>query len=251
MIKFFRKIRQNLLMENNTGKYFKYAVGEIVLVVIGILIALQINNWNENRKLKTEEIKTLKIIRDGIAKDTTNLNWHRDYLALAENGIRKVKMELAQEQPNDSIGLYLNLSLIQIEYKLNRAPYESLKSNGPNIITNDSLKNAIIDFYEFRSQFIETNSERNYLINEALLAHSIDLFENISRYGRITESSWYGRVLVPYDMQALKNDKKLLTLLNSKLANLQYEYNFSYTQGLKTLTKMLEVLDKEINILEQ
>jgi len=55
MIKFFRKIRQNLLMENKTGKYFKYAIGEIVLVVIGILIALQINNWNEQRKDRTKE----------------------------------------------------------------------------------------------------------------------------------------------------------------------------------------------------
>ena len=52
MIKFFRKIRQNLLLENKTGKYLKYAIGEIVLVVIGILIALQINNWNESRKLQ-------------------------------------------------------------------------------------------------------------------------------------------------------------------------------------------------------
>ena len=50
MIKFFRHIRQNLLMENKTGKYFKYAIGEIVLVVIGILIALSLNNWNEDRK---------------------------------------------------------------------------------------------------------------------------------------------------------------------------------------------------------
>jgi len=58
MIKFFRKIRQSLLMENKTGKYFKYAIGEIILVVIGILIALQINNWNENRK-KTKEIESL------------------------------------------------------------------------------------------------------------------------------------------------------------------------------------------------
>ncbi|PTM09471.1 MAG: hypothetical protein DA407_05810 [Bacteroidetes bacterium] len=49
MIKFFRKIRQNLLMENKTGKYLKYAFGEIVLVVIGILIALSINNWNQQR----------------------------------------------------------------------------------------------------------------------------------------------------------------------------------------------------------
>ncbi len=52
MIKFFRKIRQNLLMENKTGQYLKYALGEIILVVIGILIALSINNWNEHRKEK-------------------------------------------------------------------------------------------------------------------------------------------------------------------------------------------------------
>ena len=59
MLKFFRKIRQNLLMENKTGKYFKYAIGEIILVVIGILIALQINNWNEARKDTAEEQKIL------------------------------------------------------------------------------------------------------------------------------------------------------------------------------------------------
>lgn len=54
MIKFFRNIRQNLLSNGNTGKYLKYAIGEIVLVVIGILIALQINNWNEKRKIDNE-----------------------------------------------------------------------------------------------------------------------------------------------------------------------------------------------------
>ena len=51
MIKFFRKIRYDLMEKNKTGKYLKYAIGEIVLVVIGILIALSINNWNENQKL--------------------------------------------------------------------------------------------------------------------------------------------------------------------------------------------------------
>ncbi len=52
MIKFFRKIRYDLMDKNKTGKYLKYAIGEIILVVIGILIALSINNWNENRKSK-------------------------------------------------------------------------------------------------------------------------------------------------------------------------------------------------------
>ncbi len=74
MIKFFRKIRQNLLMENKTGKYFKYAIGEIVLVVIGILIALSINNWNENRKKETlkNEYKTALI--NDYTKDTIQIN---------------------------------------------------------------------------------------------------------------------------------------------------------------------------------
>ena len=56
MIKFFRKIRYNLMKHNKTGKYFKYAIGEIVLVVIGILIALSINNWNEQRKNNSYEL---------------------------------------------------------------------------------------------------------------------------------------------------------------------------------------------------
>ena len=60
MIKFFRKIRQNLLTEGKTGKYLKYAVGEVVLVVIGILIALQINNWNEAKKTLDKERVVLK-----------------------------------------------------------------------------------------------------------------------------------------------------------------------------------------------
>ena len=63
MIKFFRKIRYNLMSENKTGKYLKYAIGEIVLVVIGILITLQINNWNEiNKEIEHEKVylKNLK-----------------------------------------------------------------------------------------------------------------------------------------------------------------------------------------------
>ena len=60
MIKFFRKIRQNLLLENKTGKYFKYAIGEILLVVIGILIALSINNWN-TKKIQDANVLRLSI----------------------------------------------------------------------------------------------------------------------------------------------------------------------------------------------
>ena len=65
MIKFFRKIRQRLLTENKFSKYFLYAIGEISLVVIGILIALQVNDWNNNRKNLDLEDKILKEIKIG------------------------------------------------------------------------------------------------------------------------------------------------------------------------------------------
>ena len=73
MIKFFRHIRKNLLMENKTSKYFKYAIGEIVLVVIGILIALSINNWNENRKKEIKEIQYLVSFKNDLFANITEL----------------------------------------------------------------------------------------------------------------------------------------------------------------------------------
>ena len=73
MIKFFRSIRKSLVNEGKTTNYLKYAIGEIILVVIGILIALQINNWNENRKNNSEELLILKSLKSEFAENQTLL----------------------------------------------------------------------------------------------------------------------------------------------------------------------------------
>ena len=69
MIIFFNKIRKQLLIENNTGRYFKYAIGEIILVMIGILLALQVNTWNNNRELKKEEFKVMKSLHQEFSEN--------------------------------------------------------------------------------------------------------------------------------------------------------------------------------------
>lgn len=79
MIKLFRNIRQNLLAEGKTTKYFKYAIGEIFLVVIGILIALNINNWNEQKKNEAKIVNTLKEIQNDIQLDLIQANRMFDY----------------------------------------------------------------------------------------------------------------------------------------------------------------------------
>ncbi len=73
MIKFFRKIRQKLLSEGKTGKYLKYAIGEIFLVIIGILIALQINNWNSERIDKKTFNSNLQFAIEDLEQDKTDL----------------------------------------------------------------------------------------------------------------------------------------------------------------------------------
>lgn len=68
MIKFFRRIRQSLLAENKISKYLVYAIGEIVLVVIGILIALQINTWNENRRQQENLKEIYRVVAEDLEK---------------------------------------------------------------------------------------------------------------------------------------------------------------------------------------
>jgi len=73
MIKFFRNIRQRYITEGKTTKYFKYAIGEIFLVVIGILIALQINNWNNNNSNKKIINKNSRILIENLEKDSLHI----------------------------------------------------------------------------------------------------------------------------------------------------------------------------------
>ena len=74
MLKFFRKIRQNLIDQGDAKRYLLYAIGEILLVMIGILLALQVNNWNENRKAQIQEMETLRDIKKNLESDIVNLD---------------------------------------------------------------------------------------------------------------------------------------------------------------------------------
>ena len=90
MIKFFRKIRQDLLIENKFSKYILYALGEITLVVIGILNALQINNYNEKVKENRKEKFYLNALFEELKQDTTTYNKEIRNLQFMEDAARYV-----------------------------------------------------------------------------------------------------------------------------------------------------------------
>src|SRR5690606_32660686 len=100
MIKFFRKIRQSTLSEGKVGKYLRYAVGEIALVVIGILIALQINNWNENRKHNQSEKIAIQSLKNDLKKDTLQLNTDIQGIRYDLNNLTSFKIRLSSPKAN-------------------------------------------------------------------------------------------------------------------------------------------------------
>ena len=108
MIKFFRSIRKSLLNEGKTSKYFKYAIGEIILVVIGILIALQINNWNENRKSqeKIDNYFNKMLVEMNQKKDWLK-NYQKDNLKFNQH-IERIAQITADKNP-DSIPILKSL----------------------------------------------------------------------------------------------------------------------------------------------
>jgi len=147
MIKFFRKIRYDLMEKNKTGKYFKYAIGEIVLVVIGILIALQINNWNENQKLeKTTEDYYTQLLDDlnndiistqSIIKEFSNQQKeYNNYISSYDKkGLTPIK---AYEQVS-------KLALIYSPITFNTNTIESLQNSGDIGLIPSHIRNKLMN----------------------------------------------------------------------------------------------------------
>ena len=153
MLKFFKKIRQNLLLENKTGKYFKYAIGEIVLVVIGILIALQINNWNEERKIENMGKEYIREIYTDLTNDILNLNQILIALKAQYDGTENVLtiIESTEKKITDTIQFSDNhrapLQLLIVQRDLNT--FDKLRSSGQSgLLKNDSLTDLLDEFYK-------------------------------------------------------------------------------------------------------
>ncbi|WP_179007809.1 DUF6090 family protein [Winogradskyella forsetii] len=147
MIKFFRKIRQDLLSKGKTGKYLKYAVGEIVLVVLGILIALQINNWNEKRKENAIINTYLKGIMLDLNYDTKRFDVIiKNLNEQIENNSKVFENKNYQTLPIDSI--VLSITSYFNDYKISDQTYQKLKNSGlANQLGSKELNDAINNYY--------------------------------------------------------------------------------------------------------
>ena len=157
MIKFFRNIRKSFLMENNTSKYFKYALGEIILVMAGILLALQVNNWNEERKNRIKEEAILKELHKDFQKNL------EEFLPVKQNQFNTLKSgqivfrnlkKLHNPQSRDSVFKYAIGMFGGYPYHPSNGVVESLISTGDiNLIKNDSLRNYLVSWKDVLTDY--------------------------------------------------------------------------------------------------
>ena len=179
MIKFFRKIRQSVLSEGKTGKYFKYAIGEIILVVIGILIALQINNWNENRKNKIAEADYYCRILDDFELNEKLID---ETSALTTNRIKLCKDLIIDLNtfPNDRSKILNDFvaAVRQDVFVPSTITFDDLTSSGQlKLLTDIKLKNRLIEHSTFLNNTLNLLQEnRNELIKRMMDYESITEF---------------------------------------------------------------------------
>ena len=149
MIKFFRHIRKDLMETGKTAKYFKYAIGEIVLVVIGILIALQINNWNENRKQGLREASVLEELKQGLESNRNILEKRKLQFKEFQTKSKKLIDHLeAKRSYHDSLDQYFYVPTGNYSFGISYATFENLKSQGLDIISNKDLRLNLVKLYE-------------------------------------------------------------------------------------------------------
>jgi hypothetical protein len=178
MLRFFRTIRKKLIEEDNVRTYLLYAIGEILLVVIGILIALQVNNWNETRKNKQlEQTYYENLIRD--LKSQLNdiqiqVNSEDNVQAAVEEIIQSLNTDFAETVPSQ-LTKKLTLATITRTPNLFDASFEDLKSTGNlNLIGNEELKTSILDYYQFADRLIRVLTKNGEGFHHVSMAPLLD-----------------------------------------------------------------------------
>jgi len=167
MLKIFRKVRQNMIKNNKVTAYLLYALGEIILVMIGILLALQVNNWNENRRQKNELNNILRTVTYDLETDTLvagQVTRLYDTLQVKSNII--INKQLKKENYKDCLAC-ASLTTFYSPFNIQTKGFELLKNiSSERTNQKDSLVNSIIQIYSLYKPMIDKNNER--LENEVM-----------------------------------------------------------------------------------
>jgi hypothetical protein len=256
MIKFFRHIRQRLIKEHKVSKYLLYAIGEIILVVIGILIALQINNWNEENANNTKQIDYLKSIKNEMQSNLKSLNDEEqrilDVIKSKEVLIRIMSSNEAIDSITDKaiFDMYMaSFNLPVLTTIETGAINEIISSGGLQFIKNDSIRKLVASW--------DTKSSRIKLqeINLNVTTDKIDdlLFRQklintryfLSQRKNFTDRN-LGAPLKEHSLKPMLRSEEFENLSIMHYGQTNFMINSIYPAYKANLHGMIHIIDEEL-----
>ena len=252
MIKFFRKIRYNLMEQNKTGKYFKYAIGEIILVVIGILIALSINNWNQARLENLEEQIALINLKQDFDFNYRTL----DSLLTLTKKSKEIEFNILNYTGNkpkpkteDEFNDLLNRSLGLSEFFPRNGSLDELLSSGKlKVIKNQRLRKSLSSWYPVFEGIVarektvlrEINGITKFILNRAswLNADAVSNSETVV-------NNPFPKSGFDVDNRVLLNELEFENMIENIIFQNDLLIN-KQKKGLQVITEIIELIEKEI-----
>lgn len=261
MIKFFNRIRQNLLSEGRTTNYLKYAIGEIFLVVIGILIALQINNWNESRKLAIQKEEILHEFQESLQGDLEKIKTNMTINEKVKKSVKLILDYMNTDLPyQDSLKYHFGRSVAMWPISIKVGVYQNYRSSKLALISSNDLKKSISNVYETRySNLIRSQNQYNNMLEKASEDFLITRFESYldSNYetwkidNNFSSNDSYEtdsiiNPMVPINYEKLKNDTEYRYFLRTLINKYNWYVEIQATSMEKAINDLLIVIDREL-----
>lgn len=238
MIKLFRKTRQAMIKEKKTRNYLLYAVGEVLLVVVGILIAVQLNNLNESRKERGVQIDILEGIKSDILKDTIDLNLNiQGYQDIIKSDSILIDHLVKKKAIDDDL-VYRIYSAANADFILilHNSYFQEAKLKGLSIISNKTLRESISRLYEFDYKVV-------------LEVEGLESFDHFKLLNSVL-----GEYLSFSDNKIILSETSYKKLLSNKniLYKIQYGQNMkrgilqTHLNASKAALKIVDSIEKEL-----
>lgn len=247
MIRFFQKLRRQLLTHNQVNRYLLYALGEVFLVVIGILIALQIDTWNEERKDRLAEKGIIENLRQEFEENRAEL----DSILTILNKTREANMRLMGffGKPREDLEM-VNLDSIvfySVEYRrfipTQNALTDLLQSGRLELITKETLKNALYDWTRVMGQIEESYSGVKQKTEEDIVPYLTSRYplKNIDYYGAI---GWQEPSRLPHNKLEVFSQLEYENLIDDHLYRLmRYENDLKKARIL--IGEILHIIEND------
>jgi len=245
MIKFFRKIRHRLLTENKFSKYLLYAIGEIILVVIGILIALSINNWNENRKTEHNRQALIASLVEDFEYTLDNINNDElPYLKSLQNDINRFQ-ELSKSKsqliPIDSLRILAGAFFRINHFNPNLTTYNEAVSSGKlGLLKNKELMNQFTRFMQYLKVFNKVEDQESDSYYNGAFWELRKTIEPELLYGKsknnLTYDDYQKMISTKLAVTTFKNHESLNRQMYNSLRNMS-EINAKILELLKDMYK--------------